>query len=266
MNGESALEVVVQARGDVDDTDRRYAQDKVGQLVDLAPGPVLFARVDLTAHADPARERLAFAKAALDVNGRPVRAHVAAPTMHEAVDLLEARLADGLERLAHHDKAKHLRLREPESHEWRHGDPSASRPSYFPRPLDEREIVRHKTFAAGEIIPDEAAFDLELLDHDFYLFRNRETGEDNLIARRDDSRYELFEPSATCTLVDTAVTITHSAVRPPTLGTDEAIDLLDLGDLSFVFFVDPETNRGRVAYRRYDGNYGVIVPEEESAS
>ena len=34
--------------------------------------------------------------------------------------------------------------------------------------------------------PDEAVFDLELLDHDFYLFKNLETGEDNVVARSGD--------------------------------------------------------------------------------
>ena len=83
---------------------------------------MLFARVDLTAHSDPAREHPAFAKAELDVNGQVVRAHVAAATMFEAVDLLEARLRERLERFAHHEEAKHLRFRGEREHEWKHGD------------------------------------------------------------------------------------------------------------------------------------------------
>ena len=93
MTSQAAVEVVVQARGEVSKTERAYAHDKIEHLLSRVRGPVLFARVDLTMHADPARERPAFAKAELDVNGRVVRAHVAAATMFEAVDLLEARLA-----------------------------------------------------------------------------------------------------------------------------------------------------------------------------
>jgi ribosome-associated translation inhibitor RaiA len=256
-------EVVVQARGEVSPAERDYAQDKIDRLLGLAPGPVLFARVDLTQHADPARERPAFAKAELDVNGRLVRAHVAATTMFEAIDLLEARLRDRLERFAHRAEAQQLRLRGGGEHEWRHGDERASRPSYFPRAVEERELVRQKTFAVGAMTPDEAVFDLELLDHDFYLFTNSETGEDNVVARSAGSGYELQEPSGMCSLAKVAAPIQHSPTRPPRLGVEEATELLDLGDLPFVFFVDPDDGRGRVLYRRYDGHYGLIVPAEE---
>ncbi len=257
-------DVVVQARGEVSAMERAYAQDKVGGLRNVAPGPVLFARIDLTAHADPARERPAFAKAEFDVNGRLVRAHVAAATMFEAIDLLEARLRERLERFAHHAEAQHLRFRGGGEHEWRHGDRTESRPPYFPRPVDERELVRHKAFAVGDMTPDEAVLDLELLDHDFYLFKNRETGEDNVVARTEGRGYELLEPSVMCSLAQTTVPIQHSATRPPTLSTEDATQLLDLGDSPFVFFVDPDNGKGHVLYRRYDGHYGLIVPTEEA--
>jgi ribosome-associated translation inhibitor RaiA len=261
-NGEGR-DVVVQSRGDVSSAERAYARDKIASVRRFAPGVVLFARVDLTAHSDPARERPAFAKAELDIDGRLVRAHVAATTMFEAVDRLEARLRDRVERYAHHQEAVHLRHRAPALHEWRHGDPPSSRPSYFPRPVAERELVRHKTFAVGATTPEEAVLDLELLDHDFHLFTNVETCEDNVVARSEDGGYELFEPSATCTLRDAAASIRRSAVRPPTMGLDGARALLDVGDAPFVFFVEPESGRGRVLYRRYDGHYGLIVPSDE---
>ena len=262
MTAEAEIEVVVRARGDVSTAERAYAQTKIGRLSRLAWGPTLFASVDLTLHADAARERPASAKGELDVNGLVVRAHVAASTMFEAVDLLEARLRDRLERFAHHEEAKHLRLRGRDEHEWHHGDRAASRPSYFPRPADERELVRTKTFAVDEMTPDEAVFDLELLDHDFYLFKNLETGEDNVIVRSDGSGYELLEPSSTCALGETAAAIKHSGTRPSTMSNEQAIELLELGGLPFLFFIDPDEGRGRVLYHRYDGHYGLIVPGE----
>jgi hypothetical protein len=224
---------------------------------------VLFARIELTEHGDQARERPAFAKAELDVNGRVVRAHAAAGTMFEAIDLLESRLRGRVERAAHHDSDEHLRYRGGGDQEWRHLEHSPPRPPYFPRPAEDREVVRHKTFGLGAMTPDEAVADLELLDHDFYLFENLETGEDNVVVRSAGPEYELFEPSATCSLVESAATIVHSPVRPTTLAIDEAREVLDLTDQPFVFFLDPEDGRGRVLYRRYDGHYGLIVPAVE---
>ena len=262
MTGQESSDVVVQARGEVSGTERAYANDKVEHVVTRAPGPVLFARVGLTAHSDPAREHPAFAKAELDLNGGTVRAHAAAATMFEAIDRLVDRLWERVERLAHHEEAKHLRLRGEGGKGWKHGDEAAPHPSYFPRPVEERELVRRKTFAVGAMTPDEAVVDLELLDHDFYLFKNRETGDDNVVARSGGSEYELFEPSTTSSLTDTAATIRASTVRPPRIALEDAVGLLDAGDLPFVFFVDPDTRRGQVLYRRYDGHYGLVSPSQ----
>lgn len=263
MTVDTPTDVVVTARGEVTDEDQVYARDKVFRVAMRAPQPVLFGRVDLTLHHDPARPKPAFASAELDLNGHVVRAHVAAATMHETVDLLEARLGDRTDRFAHRAESQHLRHR-GDGGVWRHGDLPAERPAYYPRPVDEREIVRTKTFTVGPATPDEAAFDLEMLDHDFHLFTNLETGEDNVIRRVPGGGYELSEPSATCTLTDTSVEIRHSPVRPATTSVEVARELLDGGDEPFVFFVDERTGRGRVLYRRYDGHYGLIAPLDEA--
>jgi hypothetical protein len=52
--------------------------------------------------ADPARTRPAMAEAVLDVNGKMVRAQVAAHELHEVVDLLQRRLRDKIEHKADH--------------------------------------------------------------------------------------------------------------------------------------------------------------------
>ena len=261
----TTTDVVLQARGDVTVAEREYAEAKVNRLPGLASVPVLGARVVLTQHDDPARERPASAKGEVDVNGRVVHAHVAAATMHEAIDLLDARLRERIERLSQRRRSKLRRVRGTDRSEWHHGDREATRPEYFPRPIEEREVVRTKTFAVDAMTPDEAAFDLDLLDHDFYLFVNLETGEDNVIARTHDAGYVLSEPSATCSLTDPAVPIAHSEQRPPTATTEEAVDLLELGGLRHLFFLDPDDGRGRLLYHRYDGHYGLIVPALEEA-
>jgi hypothetical protein len=83
--------------------------------------------------------------------------------MHEAVDLLEARLRQRLERVTDHARSESIRHR---GDEWHHGDPAAHRPPYFDRPAEDREIIRHKSFAVGATSPEEAVLDMELLDHD----------------------------------------------------------------------------------------------------
>jgi ribosome-associated translation inhibitor RaiA len=96
-------EFEVQVHGDsqIDHAEREYARRKVARVAQRARGPILFAKVDLHDEANPSRSRPAQAKAVLDVNGSLVRAHVRAPTLHEAIDLLEDRLLHRLEHLSH---------------------------------------------------------------------------------------------------------------------------------------------------------------------
>jgi len=255
-------EVVVRAKGEISAVERGYAREKIGRLQGVAPGPVLYCTIDLALEPDPARERRAVAKAAFDVNGRIVRAHVAATTVFEAIDALEGRMREQLERLAHHQESKQLRHRDDTEREWRHGAVPTRRPSWFPRPADEREIVRRKTFGGGERTVDEAVIDMELLDHDFYLFTNSDTGVDNVVARAEQGDYELLEPTPSDAAARAMAPVRSSALRPGTMTPEDAVERLNLGDEPYVYFLDPDDGRGRVLYRRYDGHYGLIVPSQ----
>ena len=249
-------EVTVHTTGPVTKAEREYASRKIAHVLRIAPGPVLFAKADLVSETAPARERPAIVKAELDVNGRLVRAHVAAATMFAAVDLVEARLRHRLERLADTGAARRLRHRSDQS--WHHGDPAAHRPHYHPRPPDERDVIRHKTFAVAPMTPDEAVLDLELLDHEFYLFQDADSSVDCVVARADGAGYELLcsEPSGP---VDTVAPISLSPRHAPTMALEDAVELLDLSEDRFVFYGDTASGRGQVLYRRYDGHYGLIT-------
>ncbi|MFN8035330.1 MAG: sigma 54 modulation/S30EA ribosomal C-terminal domain-containing protein [Acidimicrobiia bacterium] len=261
MIGTEPLQALqVSTHGPVERNDLAYAKDKVSHLFRMAAGPVLHATVRLTQEADPARERRAVAEATLDVDGRFARAHVSAPTMHEAVDLLEARLRRRLLMLAERAESKRLRHRGGREHEWRRGDARTHRPQYYERPIDEREIVRRKSFELDELTVDEAAFEMELLAHDFFLFSELATGVDSVVYRRRDGSFGLLQPAGTRADLTACVASVHHGDRVAGNLTDaEAVELLDLTDDPFVFYVDEATGRGRVLYRRYDGHYGLVA-------
>lgn len=255
-------DLAVRTSGPVTSADIQYARRKIAAIFPLAPRSVLFAKADLVVHGDPAREHAAFAKAELDLDGRFVRAHATGSTVTEAVDALEARLRERLERDVHRQEAQHLRHRD-DDRAWHHGNEPARRRSSFPRPADEREIVRRKTFAVKALTPGDASVELEALDHDFYLFENAVTGDDNVLFRTAEGAYELIEPVRGAATTEASASewgITVSAIRPSEMSTDEAIELLDLADEPFVFFLDATSGRGQVVYLRYDGHYGLIVP------
>jgi putative sigma-54 modulation protein len=56
------------------------------------------------------------------------------------------------------------------------------------------KIVKVKQFAVKPMNAEEAALQLELVGHDFFVFRNDDSDEINVIYRRRDGGYGLIEP------------------------------------------------------------------------
>jgi ribosome-associated translation inhibitor RaiA len=258
--------LVLSASNNVSSKEWNYAIDKIGKVLESLDEPVLFASVRLERSADPARERGATARVTLDLNGEPVRAHVAADHMEEAIDLLEARVRDRLRHLSEHRQA--LRRRGPASEpgSWRHGNAATPRSPYFPRPADDREIVRHKTYTTAETTVDEAVFDMESMDYDFFLFTDLASGQDAVVWRETPGYRLRLSDGATEPLDQPSAAAAELEAEPAaTLSLDEARAHLDRNHAPWVFFNDTASGRGQVLYRRYDGHYGLITPAGELA-
>lgn len=234
-----------------------YAVRRVDEVLRLAPEPVLAARVKLTKRSDPAVRRRILAQANLDVRGRLVRAQADGTTVTEAVDLLHDRLRRQLEKAARHWEARRGHF--PTDESWRHGHEPTRRPGFYPRPPEEREVVRHKTYTLPRISVDEAAFEMDTMDYDFHLFTEIETGQDSVLYRTADG-FRLAQLEAPARNITTVVSLTVSSQAAAELTVAEAIERLNLSGLPFVFFRDAEQDRGCVLYHRYDGHYGLITP------
>lgn len=255
--------ISISAGAGVPDAMVAYALDKLRHLAGHERSPILFGEVKLSLEPNPAQERPARAEAVFDVNGDPVRAHVAAHDLPEAIDLLEDRLGRRLERHRRLQTDRARRLRNHDDHEWRHGDPPTHRPEFFDRPRDDRRLVRRKSFSVGEMTCDEAADTLDLLGHDFLLFTNLTTGADAVLFYAEDHGLELIDASGRDDAVGegTVAPIRRSHRGAPECTTVEALQQLDVDVIPFVFHVDPGTGRGNIVYRRYDGHYGAISPD-----
>jgi hypothetical protein len=256
------LPVALTAKGDVGEDDKVHAERMILQVIERLKEPVLFARLKLVREPDPARLRPVRAQVTLDVDGDVVRAQAAAASVPEATDMLMRRLHDRLEHRARHREFLHRSDALAEPGEWRHGDLPTVRPAYFDRPVEDRQLVRHKTFAIGELTPDEAVFDMEQLDYDFYLFCDLASGSDAIIERVDNGSYRLTR-SAPLSIDPgpTAARIEVSGTDVPVLSLSDVIERLDVGVEPHIFFANATTGRGNVLYRRYDGHYGLIVSE-----
>lgn len=67
-----------------------------------------------------------------------------------------------------------------------------------PDPVDETgeyRIVKRKRFAVKPMDVQEAVMQMNLLDHNFFVYRDAETEELNVVYRRADGNYGLIEPN-----------------------------------------------------------------------
>ena len=64
----------------------------------------------------------------------------------------------------------------------------------LPEPEESYEVVRTKHFPVKPLSPEEAILQMNLLGHQFFMFRNEHTDEINVVYRRKDGNYGLLEP------------------------------------------------------------------------
>ena len=58
---------------------------------------------------------------------------------------------------------------------------------------EEVKIIRSKKFGMKPMFPEDACVQMELLGHTFFVFRNAETDEVNVVYKRKDGNYGLIE-------------------------------------------------------------------------
>lgn len=247
-------DVEVVLRGPVPEHMSGPARERVAHASRLSGRPVLHARIVLQQETNPAVGLPSRAEVSMTVGDTPIRARCDATTLTDALngagDRVERLIVDLVNR--RNDRSRWLSVEA--DGQWRHGDVPTTRPPYFPRLVGEREIVRRKTFAIQPTTVDEAIYDMEALEHDFYLFTHSQTGRPAVVHRRSDGRY------GTSGLPDDlALPAGVGAMPPPpVLDEDGARQRLDVGGEPFVFYLDASSGHGHVLYRRYDGHYGLI--------
>ena len=58
---------------------------------------------------------------------------------------------------------------------------------------DEFKIVKRKRFQLKPMSAEEAVLQMNLLGHSFFVFRNKDTDEMNVVYKRNDGNYALIE-------------------------------------------------------------------------
>ncbi len=174
----------------VTDALHSYAEEK---LVKLGKNLNSASRLELELFCEknPRIEDNQVAEATIFTKGPVLRAKATSPDMYASID----KVADKLGRQVRKYRSK---LVSHDAHV-RGSLPTDLGLEPLDLELEEEEedgpqIVKTKQFSIKPMSAEEASLQMELIGHDFFVFRNAETNETNVIYRRRDGDYGLIEP------------------------------------------------------------------------
>jgi putative sigma-54 modulation protein len=169
---------------EISDALRSYAEEKLGKLERQLTDPRV--ELELAVEKNPSIAENHVAEATIWTNGPVLRAREASSDMRASIDQLVEKLERQVTR--YRTRARSRRRRAARASE----PPSET----IPVVADEAEplIVKTKQFAIKPMTPEEAVLQLELIGHDFFVFRDAASGEVNVVYRRRDGDYGLIEP------------------------------------------------------------------------
>jgi ribosome hibernation promoting factor len=177
------VKLLVKGRNlEVSDSIRSYAQAKLAKLERQLHDPTR-VELELAVERNPSIAENQIAEATIWTKGPILRARESSQDMKASID----QLADKLERQV-------TRYREKRQRKGSRRDTIVAEPEAGVPVDTEGGIVKTKQFPVKPMTPEEAVLQMELVGHDFFVFRNADTDEVNVVYRRRDGAFGLIEP------------------------------------------------------------------------
>ncbi|MBO4374494.1 MAG: ribosome-associated translation inhibitor RaiA [Lachnospiraceae bacterium] len=171
--------VIVGKNIDVTPGLKQAVEEKIGKLEKyFAPD----TEIHVTLSVEKDRHKI---EVTIPVKGSIIRSEQVSNDMYVSIDLVE----EIIERQLKKYKTKIIDKEQ--------GASQTFKQEYIEREYqdeDEIKIVRSKRFGIKPMYPEDACVQMELLGHNFYVFRNAETEEVNVVYKRKGNTYGLIEP------------------------------------------------------------------------
>ena len=180
------MELIVKGKNmDVPPAIKEYVSNKIGRLERFLEDQIMSAEVEFSAEKNPSIATGQTVEVTIYTKGPLIRAKETSVDMHASID----RVLDKLERQIKRYKNKVY----SSAAAGRHGN-SKHPPAGAPLMGGEPGIVRVKQVEAKPMTREEAALQMDLLGHDFFVFTNPDTDEINVVYKRRDRGYGVIEP------------------------------------------------------------------------
>jgi putative sigma-54 modulation protein len=187
------MKLVIQGKNiEITDAIHEYVHQKIEKAVNHFQTITTEVDVHLSVARNPRINPKQTAKVTIYLNGSVVRAEESSENLYASIDLVANKITRQLRKYKekrHHKLHSTVKTAEVLEQEPVMTDLISGRTPELPS-----EVVRTKYFAMPPMTIQEALEQLELVDHDFYMFRNAETGEINVIYERNHGGYGVIQP------------------------------------------------------------------------
>jgi putative sigma-54 modulation protein len=189
------MKLVIQGKNiEITDAIREYVNQKVEKAVSHFQTLTTEVDIHLSVARNPRINPKQTAEVTIYANGSVIRAEESTESLYASIDLVADKIARQLRKFKEkrHDNktqgsAKTVTVVEEHPVV---ADLIGDRTPELPA-----EVVRTKYFAMPPMTVQEALEQLQIIDHDFYMFRNAETGEINVLyERKSHGGYGVIQP------------------------------------------------------------------------
>lgn len=160
---------------------RDYAVEKVGRVAKILNHMLMSAEVELYTERNRSVEKAQVAEVTVHTKGHIIRAKESAHDLFAAIDLVSEKLESQVRKFKEKMVDRHTK-----------GTPMNVVPE-IPDQVNEPAVVKTKRLAAKPMSTEEAILQMELLGHDFFVFRSDDEPQStSVLYRRTDGDYGLI--------------------------------------------------------------------------
>lgn len=180
---------------EVTDAIREYVHQKIEKAANHYQNLTTEIDVHLSVAQNPRISASQNAEVTLFVNGSIIRAEESSESLYASIDLVADKISRQLRKYKEKRQAKtYLRTKDGVEGSEQPIVPNLVADRQPTLPDEVHEVVRYKYFAMPPMAVKDALEQLDLVDHDFYMFHNVETGQINVIYERNHGGYGLIQP------------------------------------------------------------------------
>ncbi|MDC0831869.1 Light-repressed protein A [Leptolyngbya valderiana BDU 20041] len=187
------MKLVIQGKNiEITDAIRDYVNDKITKAVNHFQNLTTEVDVHLSVARNPRISTNQSAEVTIYANGTVIRAQESTESMYASIDLVANKIARQLRK---YKEKRNRKLHVPSKTSETVAEAPVVEDLIGDRTVElPEEVVRTKYFAMPPMSVREALEQLQLVDHDFFVFCNAETEEINVIYERNHGGYGVIQP------------------------------------------------------------------------